>query len=53
MNNKSALIEVLAWRQKGDKPLPEPMVTQSTDPIMRHQCPLLLTWINFNPSKDK
>ena len=27
--------------------------TQFTDTYMRHLCPLLLTWFNFNPSMDK
>ena len=26
--NKSALVQVMAWRRTGDKPLPEPMMTQ-------------------------
>ena len=36
IDNKSALVPVMAWRQLGDKPLPEPMLTQSTDAYMRH-----------------
>ena len=28
---KSALVQVMAWRLLGDKPLPEPMLTQFTD----------------------
>ena len=28
MDNKSVLVQVMAWRQTGDKPLPEPMLTQ-------------------------
>ena len=31
INNKSALVHVMAWRQIGDKPLSEPMLTKSTD----------------------
>ena len=31
IGNKSALVRVMAWRRTGDKPLPEPMMTQSTD----------------------
>ena len=30
-DNKPALVQVMAWRRSGDKPLPEPMVTQFTD----------------------
>ena len=31
IKNKSALVQVMAWRQTGDEPLPEPMLTQFTD----------------------
>ena len=31
IDTKSALVEVMAWCQSGDKPLPEPMLTQFTD----------------------
>ena len=34
--NKAALVQVMAWHQIGDKPLPEPMMTQFTDAYMRH-----------------
>ena len=34
IDNKSALVPVLAWRRTGDKPLPEPMLTQFTDAYM-------------------
>ena len=33
---KSALVRVMAWHRTGDKPLPEPMMTQFTDAYMRH-----------------
>ena len=36
IDNKLALFQVMAWRRTGDKPLPEPMLTQSTDTYMRH-----------------
>ena len=35
-DNKSALVQVMAWRRTGDKPLPEQMLTQFTDAYMRH-----------------
>ena len=35
-DNKPALVQVMAWRRTGDKPLPEPMITQLTDAYMRH-----------------
>ena len=28
IDNKSALVQVIAWCQTGNKPLPEPMLTQ-------------------------
>ena len=31
IGNKPALDQVMAWRRTGDKPLPEPMLTQFTD----------------------
>ena len=36
IDNKSALVQAMAWRRRGDKPLPEPMMTQFTDAYMRH-----------------
>ena len=36
IDNKSALGQVMAWRRIGDKPLPEPMLTQFTDAYMWH-----------------
>ena len=33
---KSALVQVMAWRWIGDKPLPETMMTQCTAAYMRH-----------------
>ena len=36
INNILALIQIMAWSQLGDKPLPEPMMTQFTDAYMRH-----------------
>ena len=35
-DNKSALVQVMAWHQTGDKPLPEPMLAEFTDAYMRH-----------------
>ena len=31
IDNKSALVQVMAWRRTGDKPLSEPMLTQFTE----------------------
>ena len=36
IHNKSALVQVMAWRRTGDKPSPEVMITQFTDAYMRH-----------------
>ena len=36
IDNKRALVPVMAWRRTGDKPLPEPMLIQSTGAYMRH-----------------
>ena len=33
---KPALVQIMAWRRIGDKPLSEPMLTQFTDAYMRH-----------------
>ena len=37
IDNKLALVQVMAWCWTGDKPLPEPMLTQFTDMYMWHQ----------------
>ena len=36
IDNNPALVQVMAWGLTGDKPLPEPMLTQFTDAYMRH-----------------
>ena len=36
IDNKSALVQVMAWCGAGDKPLPEPMLAGFTDAYMRH-----------------
>ena len=36
IDNKSALVQVRAWRRRGDKPLPGPVQTQFADAYMRH-----------------
>ena len=35
--NKPALVQVMAWRRTGDKPLHEPIMTQITNAYMQHQ----------------
>ena len=34
IDNKSALVQVMAWRRAGDRPLSEAMMTQFTDAYM-------------------
>ena len=36
LDNKPPLIQVMAWRRIGDKPLSEPIMTQFTDAYMRY-----------------
>ena len=36
IDNKPALVQVMAWRRTGDTPLPEAMLTQFIDACMRH-----------------
>ena len=35
-DNKSALVQAMAWRRAGDKPLPVPMMIQFNDVYMRY-----------------
>ena len=36
IDNNRALVQIMAWRRPGDKPLSEPMLTRFTDAYMRH-----------------
>ena len=36
INNRPALVQVMAWRRTGNKPLPEPTLTQFTDAYMQY-----------------
>ena len=59
INNIPTLIQVMAWRRPGDKPLSEPMMFDyrriyaslgfNEWTLEYQQGPLLLTWFNFNP----
>ena len=40
INNIPAVVQVMAWRRTGDKPLSEPMMTQLNDAYMRHSAPM-------------
>ena len=37
IDNIPTLVQIMAWRQKGDKPLPEQMLTLFTSAYMRHK----------------
>ena len=37
INNKPKLVQVMVWHQTGNKPLPEPMLTQVINTYMWHQ----------------
>ena len=36
MDNKSVLVQIMAWHQIGDKPLSEPTMAHFTEAFMRH-----------------
>ena len=36
IDNRPAFVQLMAWCSTGDKPLPEPTLTQFTDAYMRH-----------------
>ena len=36
IDSKWALVQVMAWRQIGDRPLSEPVLTQFIDAYMQH-----------------
>ena len=36
VDNKPALVQVMAWRRTGDKQISEPMLTQFIDADVRH-----------------
>ena len=37
IDNNLALVQIMAWRRIGDKPLSEPMMTRFTDAYMWHE----------------
>ena len=37
IDNKPAMVQVMAWRRTGDKPLPELTLAQFTDAYMQHK----------------
>ena len=44
INNIPALVQILAWRRSGDKPLAEPMMVSS----LTHICVTRPQWVNWN-----
>ena len=60
INNISALVQILARRRIGDKPLSEPMMTQFNDAYMRHSASMsyinaadvLFVYFNINWFKE-
>ena len=47
INNMPALVQILAWRRSGDKPLSEPMMVN----LLTHICVTRLQWVKgFNDS---
>ena len=36
IDNKQVLVQVMAWRRIGDRPLPEALLAKFTDAYMRH-----------------
>ena len=44
INNYPALVQIMAWRQSGNKPLSEPMKVS----LLTHICVTRPKWVNFN-----
>ena len=42
IDNNSALVQIMAWRRPGDKPLSEPMMVS----LLTHICVTWLQWVN-------
>ena len=51
IDNNPALVQIMAWRWIGDKPLSDPMLTQFTDKYMWHQGEMtyVSTWLGLPP----
>ena len=48
INNIPALVQIMAWRRPGDKPLSEPMVVR----LSTHICVTRPQWVNNNASAN-
>ena len=53
IDNKSALVQVMAWHRRGDKPLPQPMLTQIIDEWHAALGGDELTWDSENSQNQK
>ena len=49
INNIPALIQIMAWRRPGDKPLSEPMLVF----VLMHICVTQPQWVNYIPNCSK
>ena len=49
INNNPALVQIMAWRQSGDKPLSEPMMVS----LLMHICVTRPQWVNQTLSLQK
>ena len=49
INNVPALIQIMAWRRSGDKPLSEPMMVS----LLTHICVTRPQWVDYNSSWRK
>ena len=49
INNSPALVQIMAWRRSGDKPLSEPMMVD----LLTHICVTRPQWVNFILSLGK
>ena len=48
INNIPALVQIMAWRQPGDKPLSEPMMVN----LLTHICVTRPQWVNMKGAKN-
>ena len=49
INNIPALVQIMAWRRSGDKPLSEPVMVR----LLTYICVTRLQWVNFIRSIDE
>ena len=49
INNSPALVQIMAWRRSGDKPLSEPMMVS----LLTHICVTRPQWVNNSSCEDE